>query len=117
MMFDKRTKNAICYGWKFVTRRLFKGPIRPAVPTAESGKLHKIKIDRSKKVYGELEIIDCYTSTLGLMTEKDAHLEGFDSLQEYKEYFYSKNGFIDDDETIWVIEFRPVWCTSLGVVL
>lgn len=117
MMFDKRTKNAICYGWKIVTRRLYHQGRRPAIPTEENGKLHKIKIDRTKKVYGELEIIACYTSCLGNMTEHDAHLEGFDNLQEYKEYFYKVNGYIDDDEIIWVIEFKPVWVNSKGVIL
>ena len=117
MMYDLLTKNAICNGYKFVTRRLYKGPRRPAVPTAESGKYHKIKIDRTPLVYGELDILACYTSTLGAMTEEDAKLEGFNNLQEYKEYFYQVNGYIDDDETIWVVEFKPVWTNPDGVIL
>ena len=116
MMFDLLTMYAICNGCKFVTRRLYKGR-RPAIPTAENGKYHKIKIDRTLKVYGELDILACYTSTLGAMTEEDAKLEGFSSLQEYKEYFYQVNGYVDDDEIIWVVEFTPVWTNPDGVIL
>lgn len=113
MMFDKRTKNAICYGWKITTRRLFNPNRRPAIP----GHKHKIKIDRTPTVYGEIYIIDCYPQKFGRMKEVDAHLEGFDSLKEYKEYFYKKNGYIDDDEIVWVIDFRLIWGTSKGVIL
>lgn len=118
-MFDEETKNMICRRSKKVTRRLYNPdyPRRPAVPTAESGNYHKIKIDRTPKVYGELDILACYTSTLGAMTEDDAKLEGFNNLQEYKEYFYRVNGYIDDDETIWVVEFEPVWTNPDGVIL
>ena len=56
MMFDKKTKNLICNGLKVVTRRKFNPDRRPAIP----GAIHKIKIDRTKKVYREIEIISCY---------------------------------------------------------
>lgn len=113
MMFDKETKNKICYGWKITTRRLFNPKRRPAIP----GKIHKIKIDRTPIVYGEIEIIDCYPQKFGRMTEVDAHLEGFDNLWEYKKYFFKKNGFIEDDELVWVIDFRVKWATSKGVII
>lgn len=113
MMFDKETKNKICYGWKITTRRLFNPKRRPAIP----GKTHKIKIDRTPVVYGEIEIIDCYPQKFGRMTEVDAHLEGFNSLWEYKKYFFKKNGFIEDDELVWVVDFRVKWATSKGVII
>jgi hypothetical protein len=116
MIFDLFTMFAICNGYKKVTRRLFR-KARPAVPTAENGKLQKIKIDRTPMVYGELEILACYTSTLGDMTEEDAKLEGFHDLEEYKMYFYRTNGYIPDDVLIWVVEFEPVWTNKKGVIL
>lgn len=116
MMFDLFTMFAICNGYKKTTRRLFR-KARPAIPTAESGKLAKIKIDRTPYVYGELKILACYTSTLGDMTEEDAKLEGFHDLEEYKQYFYKTNGYIDDDVLIWVIEFEPVWTCKKGTIL
>ena len=117
MMFDLETKNAICRRYKKVTRRLYNPDRRPAIPASEGGDPHKIKIDRTKMVYGEIEIRACYTSTLGAMTEEDAQLEGFNSLQKYKEYFYQVNGYIDDDDLIWVVEFDPIWTYEPGVIL
>ena len=116
-MFDEPTKNAICDGRKKVTRRLYNPKRRPAIPAHEGGKPHRIKIDRTPVVYGEIDILACYTGTLGEMTEEDAKLEGFDTLQEYKEYFYRVNGYIDDDELIWVVEFEPIWTNKEGVIL
>lgn len=113
MMFDKKTKNLICNGWKIVTRRKFNPDRRPAIPRA----IHKIKIDRTKKVYGEIEIIACYPQKFGNITEAEAHYEGFDSLWEYKKYFFKKNGFIESNDLIWVIEFRVKWCSRIGVIL
>lgn len=115
-MFDLLTMYAICNGCKVVTRRLYSNR-RPGIPAQEGGKPHRIKIDRTPTVYGEIEILACYTGTLGEMTEEDAKLEGFNSLQEYKEYFYQVNGYIDDDETIWVVEFQPIWTNPDGIIL
>lgn len=112
MMFDKKTKDMICDGWKITTRRLYNPNKRPAIP----GKIHKIKIDRTKTVYGEIEIIDCYPQKFGKMNEVDAHHEGFDSLWEYKRYFYKINGFIPDNELVWVVDFRVKWCQRKGVI-
>lgn len=117
MMFDLLTMYAICMGCKSVTRRLYNPDRRPAIPAHEGGKPHKIKINRTPTVYGQIKILACYTSTLGAMTEKDAKLEGFDTLQEYKEYFYRVNGYIGDDELIWVVEFEPIWTNKEGVML
>lgn len=113
MMFDEKTKNKIHYGWKIVTRRLYNPQRRPAIP----GTTHKIKIDRTKKVYGEIDIIDCYPQKFGRMTETDAHLEGFDSLEEYKQYFYKVNGYVDDEDLVWVVDFRVKWSNKKGVIL
>ena len=50
-------KNKILNKEKTVTRRLINlgNPRRPAVP----GHIHKIKIDRTKKTYGEIFILSC----------------------------------------------------------
>ena len=51
------------------------------------------------------------------MTETDAHLEGFDSLEEYKQYFYKVNGYVDDEDLVWVVDFRVKWSNKKGVIL
>ena len=113
MMFDEDTKNMICDGSKDVTRRLYNPARRPAVP----GTRHKIKIDRTKKVYGEIEILTCTPQRWGDLTEEDAHREGFKSKAWYKEYFYTVNALIHDDDLVWVVEFEPVWTNKKGVIL
>lgn len=114
MMFDLLTMYMICMYMKTVTRRLYNPERRPAIP---GGKPHRIKKDRTPYVYGQIKILDCYPQRFGDMTEEDARLEGFGSLREYKEYFYQVNGYITDDELVWVVEFEPIWVNIEGVIL
>lgn len=113
MMFDEDTKDMIHEGSKDVTRRLYNPNRRPAIP----GNKHKIKIDRTKMVYGEIEILSCTPQRWGDLTEEDAHREGFSSRARYREYFYATNGFITDDDLVWVIEFKPIWTSRIGIIL
>lgn len=117
MMFDEETKDMICDGSKDVTRRLYNINRRPAIPAHEGGKPHKIKIDRTKKVYGEIEILTCTVQYWGDLTEEDAQREGFPKKATYKEYFYATNGLINDDDLVWVVEFKPIWTNKKGVIL
>ena len=103
LLMDKREKDT--------TRRLFNPKKRPGIP----GKIHWIKIDRTPTVYGQYKVISCYPQRFGDMNEVDAHHEGFDSLWEYKKYFYSVNGFIEDDEFVWVMEFEILWTNKNGI--
>ncbi len=105
MMFDKLTKDLIVSGKKTQTRRLRKyGRGRPAVPNH----IHKIKIDRTKKTYGEILILSCEEAVFGQITESDAHKEGFSNVKEYTEYFESVNGKVYDDTPIWVVNFKYI---------
>lgn len=113
MMFDKDTKDMICDRSKNVTRRLYNPARRPAVP----GTRHKIKIDRTPAVYGEIDILTCTPQRWGDLTEEDAHREGFNSKPAYQEYFYTVNALINDDDLVWVVEFVPVWTNKEGVIL
>ena len=104
-MFDKYTVEKILSGDKTVTRRLKrKDGKRPAIP----GKLHKIKIDRTPKMFGYIVILECDIVKFGDLTMEDVLKEGFSSIEEYVNYFYSVNGIIDNDEYIWRIEFEVV---------
>ncbi len=106
-MFDKYTKDKIITGEKTVTRRLRKNNKRPAIP----GKTHKLKIDRSSDTYGYIKILSCEKSFFGDLTEEDALAEGFNSKEEYKNYFLNVNGSVDDDLPIWVVTFE--YCDEL----
>ena len=111
--YDRKCMILMDQRLKDVTRRLYNPNKRPGIP----GKKHWIKIDRTKKVYGQYEVIACYPQRFGDMNEVDAHREGFDSLWEYKKYFFSINGFVEDDELVWVMEFKILWTNKEGVIL
>ena len=103
MMFDKFCVDKILAGEQTVTRRLPKGR-QPAIP----GKIHKLKIDRTKDVYGLILITDCYLGRIGDIDEKEAKKEGFSSRQEYIDYFMDINNIdiLLDYDLVWVVEFE-----------
>ena len=104
MMFDEQTKDLILARKKTQTRRLRKNETRPAIPNT----IHKLKIDRSPKTYGYLKIISCEKARFRDIKKSDVLKEGFHSLQEYIEYFSTKNGRINPDTPIWIINFRLI---------
>ena len=101
-MFDEYTKNQIIRGRKIVTRRLRKNNQRPATPN----NIHKIKIDRTPRVYGYIQILSVEKGTLGKLTILDAKLEGFNNKEDYLEYFKSVNGTRAINTPIWIIKFK-----------
>ena len=102
MMFDELTKNLIISGRKTVTRRLRKDHRRPAIPNT----IHKIKIDRTPKIYGLIYILSCEKGYLGNLSSLDAINEGFDTRNEYLEYFKKVNGTNAYNTPIWIITFK-----------
>ena len=110
MMFDKLTVSKIIKRRKTVTRRLRKNDKSPA----KIGNIHKLKIDRTPKGYGYIQIENVYPSTFGELTLTDALKEGFDSIQEYQKYFLKVNGTIHPNTPIWVVEFKYIGGTING---
>ena len=103
-MFDEFTKNKILSGEKTVTRRLVRNNKRPAIP----GSVHKIKIDRSSKTYGYIEIKSVYQELLGDLKSSDAKKEGFDSIWQYFDYFFRVNNVNSLNVAVWVVEFKKI---------
>lgn len=103
MMFDKFCVDKILEGKKTVTRRLPKGR-QPAIV----GKIHKLKIDRTKKTYGLILITDCYLEAIKNIDDKEAKKEGFETRKEYLDYFMNINNInvLDDHDLVWRIEFE-----------
>lgn len=104
MMFDLLCVFLIHRQGKWQTRRKYNPNRRPAIP----GQVHKIKIDRTKDVYGYIEILKVYPQKFGDITHFEATAEGFKSVEEYKEYFQKVNGPHNDDDLIWVVTFRKI---------
>ena len=103
MMFDKFCVDKILEGKKTVTRRLLKGR-----QPARVGKIHKLKIDRTKKTYGLILITDCYLEAIKNIDDKEAKKEGFETRKEYLNYFMNINNIdiLDDHDLVWRIEFE-----------
>lgn len=102
MMFDKLCVDLIKSGQKTATRRIKRNDRRPAKP----GTIHKLKIDRTKDVYGYIFIHKCVEQPyIWAMTNEDAQREGFNSALEFLEYWESVNKNYKE-EKIWLIEFE-----------
>ena len=56
------------------------------------------------------KISNVYRQTLGEMTDKEAQLEGFSNLEEYKEYILSMHPGMEWNlqMKMWVHEFKPI---------
>ena len=103
MIFDEQTVKAIQNGRKCVTRRLPRADgRRPAVP----GKIHKVKKDRTDRTYGTILITDCQLVKLSDMNDTEAKMEGFNTVDEYLEYFEKVNKVNNPDQMVWRIEFE-----------
>lgn len=105
MMFDKYCVDKILAGEKTVTRRMPRGK-QPARP----GKIHKLKIDRTKNTYGLILITDCYLDTIGDIDDKEAKKEGFNTRKEYIDYFMDVNNIdiLSDYDLVWKVEFELI---------
>lgn len=103
MIFDEYCVNKILNDKKTVTRRIPNGR-RPAVP----GKIHKLKIDRTKKTFGFILIKDCYLDFVKDIDDNEVKKEGFESRQEYIEYFMDINDIdiLNDWDLLWRVEFE-----------
>ena len=102
MMFDKYCIDKILAGEKNVTRRIPRGR-RPAVP----GKIHKLKIDRTKKTFGSILIEECELSLIKDIDDKEAQREGFSTRKEYIDYFMDINDIdiLNDYDLVWRVKF------------
>ena len=113
VMYDGKCVSWMCNRQKDETRRLYNPKKRPGIP----GTIHWIKKDRTPKVYGQYLVLSCEPQRFGDLTDEDAQHEGnFKNAQEYKEYFYSVNGHIADDDLVWVMKFLILWTNPEGTV-
>lgn len=103
MMFDKYCVDEILKGRKTVTRRLV-GKRKPA----KVGAIHKLKIDRTRTVYGYIKIKDIRQEPLWIVNDSEAKKEGFDSAYDYLKYFMKINGVEDLKTNVWRVEFECI---------
>lgn len=102
MMFDNLCVDLIKSGKKTATRRIKRNDRRPAKP----GTIHKLKIDRTKDVYGYIFIHKCEAKPyIWILDDEDAKREGFDTAFEFLNYWESVNKDYKG-EWIWVVEFE-----------
>lgn len=114
VMWDDKCIKLMDERWKNETRRLYNPNKRPGVP----GAIHWIKKDRTPKVYGQYLVLKCEPQRWGDVSDNDAFHEGFlECLNDFKEYWYSVNGHIEDDDLVWKMKMLILWTNSNGVIL
>ena len=101
LLFKKPMLPKIHDGTKTATRR----PIRPMVK--EGGK-YRLKTDLFKAHPDSIQVDRLYQQPLGEMTQADAQMEGYQTLQEFQEVWASLFKTYDPKQTFWVVEFRYV---------
>lgn len=101
LLFKKPMLPKIHDGTKTATRR----PIRPMVK--EGGK-YRLKTELFKAHPDSIQVDRLYQQPLGEMTQADAQMEGYQTLQEFQEVWDSLFKTYDPKQTVWVVEFRYV---------
>ena len=99
LLFKKTLLPKIHRGAKTATRR----PIRPMVK--EGGK-YRLKTELFKAHPDSIHVDRLYQQPLGEMTQADAQMEGYSTLQEFQEEWASLYKAYDPEQTVWVVEFR-----------
>ncbi|MCD6479840.1 ASCH domain-containing protein [Candidatus Bathyarchaeota archaeon] len=85
-------------GLKTETRRLRR-------PRLRVGGIYPLRVGR-RLLPDRVRILNIYPQRLGDVTEEDAHREGFQSLGEFRKAWLDIYHSWDDEQQIWVIEFR-----------
>ena len=99
LLFKKTMLPKIHDGTKTATRR----PTRPMVK--EGGK-YRLKTELFKVHPDSIQVERLYQQPLGKMTQVDAQMEGYSTLQEFQEEWASLFKTYDPEQTVWVVEFR-----------
>ncbi len=98
MIFKKEFMPLILSGRKTQTRRT---PSR----LLKVGKVYSIQVSRTKSTGYYIKVTRRYLESLGEVTEEEAHLEGFDSLAEFKQKWITIYSSWEPDQVVVVYEF------------
>ena len=55
-----------------------------------------------------VEVLDVFRRTLGRFTDEDAAREGFKTLEQLKKWWAKKHGSWNDEEQVYVVQFKPM---------
>ena len=78
-------------------------PNKPMVK--EGGRCH-LKTELFKSHSDSIHVDRLYQQPLREMTQNDAQMEGYSTLQEFQEEWTSLFRTYDPEQTVWVVEFR-----------
>ena len=85
-------------GLKTETRRLRR-------PRLRVGGIYPLRVGR-RLLPDRVRVLKIYSQRLGEVTEEDARREGFKSLMEFRRAWIDIYQSWDDEQRIWVVEFR-----------
>jgi len=99
LLFKKHYVEQIIQGAKTATRR-------PNKPMVKQAGRYRLKTELFKTHPDSIQVDRLYQQPLGEMTEADAQMEGYSTLQEFQEEWVSLFKTYDPAQTVWVVEFR-----------
>lgn len=102
LKFNEKMLQALLDGRKTVTRR------KDPKDICEGLFVAAVCTTRTERVL--LKCIDRHNQRISAMTEEDAHKEGFDTLDEFKQEIASIYGqeYLESDPNMWVYEFKVI---------
>ena len=102
MLFKPEHVDMIMQGIKTATRRAWKRPM------AKPGGLYPVQVRmfQRRAECPLIRVTRVYRQRLGDMTEEDARKEGGYTLDEFRDVWIGINGAWDDDQMVYVVEFR-----------
>ena len=99
LLFKKTMLPKIRGGTKTATRR-------PTKPMVKQGGKYRLKTELFKAHPDSIQVNRLYQQPLGEMTQVDAPMEGYSTLQEFQEEWASLFKTYDPEQTVWVVEFQ-----------
>ncbi len=99
LLFKKPMILQIHDGTKTATRR-------PNKPMVKEGGIYRLKTELFKSHPDSIQVDRLYQQPLGEMTDADAQMEGYSTLQEFQDVWVSLFKTYDPAQTVWVVEFR-----------
>lgn len=110
MMFKPELAELVMQGRKTQTRRAMsdkpRSPWSRAGCSLKVGKDYAICPGRGVNSIGRV-IVDAVDEVrLGMISSRDAHAEGFESVDAFVAAWKAINGAFDEDEFVWRIEFH-----------
>jgi len=108
LLFKKQHIAPILTGAKTETRRIW-----PKGPRVRVGAVHQCRTSLFGEPFARVRVTGLRRERLGDMTDSDAYLEGYDSLEEFYGAWLEINGSWNPQQMVYVVDFEVIDNTAL----